>query len=129
MKPVPIATLRERIGKRRSRSGAAPTAAWRSSTRCSWASEFEGIVGRSPLMWICFSRIRRIAPHYRTVLTTGETGTGKIWLRRRCTGSWRLGVGTVCRVELFGVVETLFESELFGHVRGSSTGAAQDKTA
>src|SRR5262249_57710128 len=39
--------------------------------------EFEGLVGNSPLMWDMFSKIRRIAPHYRTVLVTGETGMGK----------------------------------------------------
>jgi DNA-binding NtrC family response regulator len=40
-------------------------------------SEFEGIVGRSPHICEMFSRIRRVAPHYRAVLITGETGTGK----------------------------------------------------
>ncbi len=35
------------------------------------------MVGRSPLMWEMFSRIRRVAPHYRAVLVTGDTGTGK----------------------------------------------------
>ena len=44
--------------------------------------QFEGIVGRSPLMWEVFSRIRRIAPHFRTVLITGETGTGKDLIAR-----------------------------------------------
>jgi DNA-binding NtrC family response regulator len=39
--------------------------------------EFRGIIGNSPQMWETFSRIRRIAPHYRTVLVTGPTGTGK----------------------------------------------------
>src|ERR1035437_936313 len=39
--------------------------------------EFEGIVGDSPLMAEMLSRIRRVAPHYRAVLITGETGTGK----------------------------------------------------
>ena len=40
-------------------------------------ARFDDIIGRSPLMWEMFSRIRRVAPHYRTVLITGETGTGK----------------------------------------------------
>jgi DNA-binding NtrC family response regulator len=40
------------------------------------ASQFEGMVGRSPVMWDLFARIRRVAPHFRTVLLTGATGTG-----------------------------------------------------
>src|SRR5262249_2584722 len=39
--------------------------------------QFEGMVGRSPLMLEVFARIRRVAPHFRTVLLTGATGTGK----------------------------------------------------
>ncbi len=126
-KPVPIATLRERIGKliaeaeRRRRSTAL-------EHEMLAASEFEGIIGRSPLMWDLFSRIRRIAPHYRTVLITGETGTGK---DLAASALHRLGgaaSGRFVVLNCSAVVETLFESELFGHVRGSFTGATQDKT-
>jgi len=47
------------------------------------AYQFEGIVGRSPLMLEVYAKIRRIAPHFRTVLVTGATGTGKeLWPRR-----------------------------------------------
>ncbi len=41
------------------------------------SARFEGIIGNSPPMWELFSRIRRIAPHFRTVLITGPTGSGK----------------------------------------------------
>ncbi|MGA7403090.1 MAG: response regulator, partial [Candidatus Sulfotelmatobacter sp.] len=41
------------------------------------ACQFEGMVGRSPLMLEVFAKIRRVAPHFRTVLITGATGTGK----------------------------------------------------
>lgn len=41
------------------------------------AYQFEGMVGRSPLMLEVYARIRRIAPHFHTVLVTGATGTGK----------------------------------------------------
>ena len=40
---------------------------------------FEGMIGRSPVMWDLFARIRRVAPHYRSALITGPTGTEKIW--------------------------------------------------
>src|SRR5579872_4953556 len=39
--------------------------------------QFEGIIGRSPLMLDLFSKIRRVAPHFRSVLVTGPTGAGK----------------------------------------------------
>src|SRR5438105_7300358 len=40
------------------------------------ASQFQGMVSRSPIMWEVFSHVRRVAPHFQTVLITGETGTG-----------------------------------------------------
>lgn len=89
--------------------------------------QLEGIVGRSPLVIDVFSTLRRIAPHFRTVLITGETGTGKELAARALH---RLSVVSdqvfaVCNCS--AIVETLFESELFGYVRGAFTGAAQDK--
>jgi len=75
-KPVSIGPLRERIGKLveevRKRQHAVQL-----EDELRTTSEFEGIVGRSPHMWEMFWRIRRVAPHYRALLITGETGTGK----------------------------------------------------
>ncbi len=73
-KPVSIAALRERIGRlvedarKRQRT-------LQLEDEMLASAEFEGIVGHSPLMWEMFSRIRRVAPHYRALLITGETGT------------------------------------------------------
>jgi len=126
-KPVSIAVLRERIGKfvaeaeRRRKSLAL-------EGEMLAANEFEGIIGRSPLMWDLFSRIRRIAPHYRTVLITGETGTGKDLAAQALHKISGAAEGRFVVLNCSAVVETLFESELFGHVRGSFTGATQDKT-
>jgi DNA-binding NtrC family response regulator len=91
------------------------------------AYQFEGMVGRSPLMLEVYARIRRIAPHFRTALVTGATGTGKELVAKALH---RLGPGSrgpfvVCNCS--ALVDTLAESELFGHVRGSFTGATQDK--
>ena len=89
--------------------------------------QFEGMVGRSPLMWELFARIRRIAQHFRTALITGPTGTGKELVARSLHS---LSPGSSARFVVCNcsaVVETLFESELFGHVKGSFTGATQDK--
>lgn len=91
------------------------------------AYQFEGMVGRSPLMLEVFARIRRIAPHFRTVLITGATGTGKELVARalhRLSPASR-GPFVVCNCS--ALVENLVESELFGYVRGAFTGATQDK--
>jgi DNA-binding NtrC family response regulator len=89
-------------------------------------SLFEGMVGKSPLMLDVFARIRRIAPHFRTVLLRGATGTGKELvaqaLHKLSPGKAKFAV---CNCS--ALVDTLLESELFGHVRGSFTGATSDK--
>jgi len=125
-KPISIATLRERIGvlvesarKRRRAS--------QLEDELLASAEFEGIIGNSPLMWEMFSRIRRVAPHYRSVLVTGETGTGKDLAAQALHRLSPASRGRYVVLNCSAVVETLFESELFGHVRGSFTGATQDK--
>ncbi|MFZ0760679.1 MAG: sigma-54 dependent transcriptional regulator, partial [Candidatus Sulfotelmatobacter sp.] len=89
--------------------------------------QFEGMVGRSPLMLEVFARIRRIAPHFRTVLVNGATGTGKelVALALHRLSPAARGRFVVCNCA--ALVENLLESELFGYVRGAFTGAAQDK--
>jgi DNA-binding NtrC family response regulator len=89
--------------------------------------EFYGMIGRSPGMQELFDAVRRFAPYARTVLVTGETGTGKELVARALH---RLGPRRERRlitVNCSAVVETLFESELFGHVRGAFTGATDTK--
>jgi DNA-binding NtrC family response regulator len=89
--------------------------------------EFYGMVGRGPAMQELFDTIRRIAPHVRTVLITGETGTGKELVAKALH---RLGTRRDRRLVTLNcsaVVETLFESELFGHMRGAFTGATETK--
>src|SRR5579864_9134112 len=73
-----------------------------------------------------FSRVRRIAPHYRAVLLAGETGTGKD-LVAQALHRLSPAKGKFVVLNCSAVVETLFESELFGHVRGAFTGADRDK--
>ncbi len=89
--------------------------------------QFQGIIGNSPQMWDLFSRIERVAPHYRTVLVTGATGTGKDLVAQALHKLSPVSGGNFVVLNCSAVVETLFESELFGHVRGSFTGAAGDK--
>jgi DNA-binding NtrC family response regulator len=89
--------------------------------------EFGGMVGRSAAMLELFDRIRRFAPHVRTALVTGETGTGKELVARALHMSGpRASKKFVC-INCSAVVESLFENELFGHVRGAFTGASDTK--
>ncbi len=125
-KPVSLAALRERITKllddaqRRQRT-------LQLEEELLENSQFQGIIGNSPQMWELFSRIRRVARHYRTVLISGATGTGKDLVARALHQLSPVERGNFVVLNCSAVVETLFESELFGHVRGSFTGANQDK--
>ncbi len=89
--------------------------------------QMSGIVGKSMPMQLLFGRLRRIAPHFETLLIQGETGVGK---DRIAHAAHELGPGLkkpFVPVNCAGLSETLFESEMFGYVRGAFTGAAQDR--
>jgi two-component system response regulator HydG len=89
--------------------------------------EFCGMVGRGAVMHDVFGLIRRLAPHARTALITGETGTGKELAARALHALGPRSSRKLVTVNCSAVVETLFESELFGHVRGAFTGANENK--
>jgi two-component system response regulator PilR (NtrC family) len=88
---------------------------------------FELIVGNSPAMLHIYKMIRQVAPTRTNVLITGESGTGKELIARaihqesdRCDKPFVV-------INCGGIPETLMESELFGHKKGSFTGATYDK--
>jgi DNA-binding NtrC family response regulator len=89
--------------------------------------EFCGMIGRGALMQELFGMIRRLAPHVRTALVTGETGTGKELVARALHQTGPRRDRRFVTVNCSAVVETLFESELFGHMRGAFTGAVDHK--
>jgi DNA-binding NtrC family response regulator len=91
------------------------------------AFSLEGMIGRSPRMLEIFDLIRRVAPHMRTVVVTGETGTGKELVARALHA---MGPRAKQRLAVFNcsaLVDTLVESQLFGHRRGAFTGAVDDQ--
>ena len=89
--------------------------------------EYHGMLGRSAAMQEVFSLIRRLAPHVRTVLITGETGTGKELVAHALHQQGPRRSRRFVTVNCSAVVETLFESELFGHMRGAFTGATEQQ--
>lgn len=90
-------------------------------------SRFAAMVGRSAAMIEVFHRIGRVAPHFRTVLLTGETGVGKELAAQALHRLSPVSSGPFVTCNCSAVVETLAESELFGHVKGAFTGAVQDR--
>jgi DNA-binding NtrC family response regulator len=88
---------------------------------------FHDMVGRSPQMLETFARIRRVAPHYRIALIGGATGTGKELVAHALHELSPVSARRFAVCNCSAIVETLFESELFGHVKGAFTGATQDR--
>jgi DNA-binding NtrC family response regulator len=87
-----------------------------------------GIVGTSPAMEEVYRLTRRVAPSNASVLLLGETGTGKEVIAGAIHRLSRRSSGPFVRVNCGALSESLLESELFGHVRGSFTGAVANRT-
>lgn len=85
-------------------------------------------VGKSPEMCKVYRRIKQVAPTDSTVIVTGESGTGKELVARALHVNSSRSNKPFVAVDCTSLVESLLESELFGHVKGSFTGAVQTKT-
>ena len=85
--------------------------------------KFENIVGRSRSVREVLGRIVRIAPTDAIVLITGESGTGKELVAKAIHANSKRGDRMFVPVNCAAITDTLLESELFGHAKGSFTGA------
>ncbi len=90
-------------------------------------NKYIDIIGQSPAMQRIFQTIDRVAHTDANVLILGENGTGKELVARAIHRHSRRGSETFVSVDLGSITETLFESELFGHKKGSFTDAKEDR--
>ncbi len=88
---------------------------------------FEGMIGESAAMKKVFKLIKRVAPTHGTVLITGESGTGKEMIARAIHNLSPRRDRAFVAFDCSALSPSLLESELFGHVRGSFTGAIATK--
>src|SRR3954471_13840193 len=88
---------------------------------------FENIIGDSPAMHEVFATVGQVANSRATVLLLGETGTGKEMIAKAIHYNSPRKDKPFVRVNCGAMTSTLLESELFGHVKGSFTGAIKDK--
>ncbi|HEV8129478.1 MAG TPA: sigma-54 dependent transcriptional regulator [Candidatus Eisenbacteria bacterium] len=87
----------------------------------------QNMIGVSPKMQRIFRLITQVAPTESTVLITGESGTGKEMVATSIHLQSRRAHRPFITVNAAAIPESLFESELFGHVRGAFTGAVADR--
>ena len=87
-----------------------------------------GLIGSSPAMHKVYELTRQVARSNASVLLLGETGTGKELIAKAVHLTSSRASGPFVRVNCGALSESLLESELFGHVRGSFTGAVANRT-
>ncbi len=89
--------------------------------------DFAHLIGKSQAMKKVFAMLEKVAPTESTVLITGKSGTGKELVARALHYNSKRGSKAFIAVNCGAIPETLIESELFGHKKGSFTGATTDK--
>ncbi len=121
-----LATVRTAAALRTSREEAV-TERKRSAAIAAPAAGETPLLGTSPAMARVYSLIERAAPTEANVLILGENGTGKELVARELHRHSRRADNVLVSVDLGAVAESLFESELFGHVKGAFTDAKGDR--
>jgi len=89
--------------------------------------EFHGIVGKSPAILDVFEMVRKVARHYTNILLVGATGTGKELVAKAIHQMSPVAQQRFAVCNCSAMVDTLLESQLFGHVRGAFTGATETR--
>jgi len=118
-------TVRTALGLVEARAQAADSTATRDELDARY--DFGDLVGTDARMLRILELIGRVAPTDASVLVTGESGTGKELVAEAIHRNSRRAAKPFVKVNLGGVPSTLFESEMFGHVRGAFTDARADR--
>jgi two-component system response regulator AtoC len=127
-KPMNLAELKNTVSK-----ALAQQALQRRAARSAGESDepshqqLSKIIGKTPAMLEVYKTIARVAPTKSTVLILGESGTGKEMIARAIHEHSPRANRPFVAVDCGALTETILESELFGHMRGSFTGAVTDK--
>ena len=108
-------------------SGISATFSGKKDEITSTTESFEGIIGNSPEMLKIYNLISRIAPTPASILIYGESGTGKELVAQAIHNLSKVGNKPFIPITCSAIPESLLESELFGHVKGSFTGAISNK--
>jgi DNA-binding NtrC family response regulator len=100
-----------------------------SSDRFSYSQEsgFEGLIGRGPKMCEVYNLIQKVAQTDSTVLIVGESGTGKDITAKAIHNQSKRTSEKFFAIDVSTLSSSILESELFGHIKGSFTGAYTDK--
>jgi two-component system, NtrC family, response regulator HydG len=128
-----VASVQAAIKLRHSRAAADRTAAARARngqqvrTHPQPEAAFDDIIGESPAMQEVFTTIEKVAGTDANVLILGENGTGKELVARAVHRRSKRADDPFVSADLGALSESLFESELFGHVKGAFTGADDDR--
>ena len=94
---------------------------------CGSTCSFPKIIGRSAALKEALHTVERIAQTNASVLITGESGTGKELVAEAIHANSQRSKGPFVKVNLGGISQTLFESEMFGHKKGAFTNAVADR--
>ena len=122
--PIASGELARRLAAQLGSEGHLPASAPPPKQR---SNDFEGFVGRSPVMREVYDQIRRVAASKAPVFVTGESGTGKEVTAQAIHQRSGRPAGRFVALNCGAIPRDLMESEIFGHARGAFTGATEDR--
>ncbi len=122
-----LATLNAALSLRESRSEALALRSRQRQLSADLDQPFQDLIGRSPAMQAVYKLVLKVAATEANVLILGENGTGKELVAREIHRQSGRAREVFIGVDMGAVPETLFESELFGHVKGAFTDAREDR--
>ena len=127
VKPLDEARLLDAVSNALVRLDSLPQKQRLPATRNRDLPEGEKVIGSSPAMQQVQARIRSVAPSMATVFITGESGTGKELCALAIHAASPRASGPFIALNCGAIPQDLLESEVFGHMKGSFTGAVADK--